>query len=159
MFSKNEIDKILEPTIEGLGYEYVCSELSNNILRIYVDKNNGITLDDCTTISRHVNRLLDVETNVASKYSLEVSSPGAARPLVKLQHFERFVGEKVKIKLNMSVENPQTGVKQKNIVGFIKEVTNNKDVVVSNVDFPEQVYIIAFDNIGKANIVPEWNNL
>lgn len=166
MFNKNEIDRILEPTVEGLGYEYICSELSNNILRIYVDKINGITLDDCTTISKHINRLLDVESSVAagvasvtSKYNLEVSSPGAARPLVKLQHFERFIGNKVKIKLNVPIDSPSGDSKQKNVVGFIKEVTNNNDVVISNVDFPDQVYVIALDNIGKANIVPDWDNI
>lgn len=163
MLHKEQIDKILEPTIEGLGFEYICSEIANVhitspkakhkascILRLYIDKPGGITLDDCTSVSKHVNRVLDVEGGMDTKYNLEVSSPGLDRPLVKLSHFEQFKGKKVKIKLNLPVND------KRNLTGFIKEVKENT-IVIQDLDFPEVQYDITLGNIGKANLVPEWN--
>lgn len=161
MLLKEQIDKILEPTIEGLGFEYVCSEIANTnttsknksvcILRLYIDKPDGITLDDCTNVSRHVNRVLDVEGDIGIKYNLEVSSPGFNRPLVKLAHFERFVGKKVKVKLGLPVGD------KRNITGFIKGVQDNI-VVVQDADFPDLDYDINLENISKANLVHEWES-
>ncbi len=168
MLNKEQIDKLLEPTIEGLGFEFVCSEIANtnvsadsksksrSILRIYIDSEDGVTLDDCAVVSRHVDRVLDVEADIDTKYNLEVSSPGLDRPLIKVAHFERFIGRRAKIKLNIVIEDQISHTMRKNIVGDIKEVKNNM-VVVGDVDFPEISYIIDINNISKANLVPEWD--
>jgi ribosome maturation factor RimP len=177
MLSKQQIDNILESTIQGLGLEYICSELasvgsgkkSSAVIRIFIDKSpSGVTLSDCEEVSRQVSRVLDVETSAAqnassvntvntnsitSRYSLEVSSPGIDRPLVKLEHFKRFVGKKAKIKLSIGINS--NNVIQRNIVGYIKDVTNDQ-VVIESLDSKELVYSIELSNIYKANLVPEW---
>lgn len=163
MLNKNEVDKILEPAIEGLGYEYICCEVSNSgsakfggILRIFIDSENGITLDDCTKVNQHINRLLDVElSDITSKYSMEISSPGLDRPLVKLDHFKKYIGKKVKIKLNMAVDFKNTGDMQKNVVGCIDSIENN-NIIIKDLDDKNLIYSIELDNINKANLVPQW---
>ena len=165
MLNKERLDQILEPTIEGLGFEFILLEISNNnssskgsaILRIYVDKEGGINLDDCYKISKHINRVLDVEEGISGKYSLEVSSPGAERPLVKPKHFQSFIGKKVRIKLNMPIEDEKTGIKQKKVIGYLKNITDDNTIVVSSFETENLDYHIAFENISKANIVPEWS--
>lgn len=173
MLSKQQIDEIIEPTIEGLGFEFVCSELVNTgnkktgtVVRIYIDKTydevqieagakNGVTLDDCTTVSQQVSRVLHVESEAQNSsidnISLEVSSPGLDRPLVKLSHYKRFIGKKVKIKLNSPINT-----NQRNVVGLIKSVSDDGKIDLESVDSQEIIYKIDFDNINKANIVPQW---
>jgi len=87
--------------IDELGYELIHAELAQQgnqlLLRIYIDAPGGIRVDDCETVSNRVGMILDVEDPIHSKYILEVSSPGLDRPLVRPEHFRRFVGEKAKI--------------------------------------------------------------
>ena len=180
MLNKQKIDEVLEPTITGLGYEYICSELANfssgnksgGVLRIFIDKldsqatdnngqptNVGVTLDDCRLVSKHLSRLLEVETGIASKFSLEVSSPGLARPLVKLEHFKKFIGKKVKIKLHTALSNKLTGELQRNVAGSIKEVTEDGQIIIlgdEKLNKENIIYHIELINIDKANLVPQW---
>jgi len=189
MLSKQQAEKILEPTIAGLGYEFVFCEILNhksgkkstNILRVFIDKapnstdnrldadgnqRGGVTLGDCQTVNKHINKVLTVEfedkglgEDFANNYNIEVSSPGLDRPLVKFAHFARFIGKKVKIKLNMGFENTETGVFQRNIVGFIKSIKEDENIVViSDLDNSDELYDIEIDNINKANLVPQWDN-
>jgi ribosome maturation factor RimP len=93
--------QILEPTVEGMGFELVMVELvgrGNKTLRLYIDAPGGVVLDDCESVSRQVGALLDVEDPIPGQYTLEVSSPGLDRPLVTRGHFERFVGAEVQIR-------------------------------------------------------------
>jgi len=87
-----------------MGYELVGVEFvehpGNAVLRVYIDHDNGITLDDCEQVSRQLSAMLDVEDPIPGNYSLEVSSPGMDRPLFKARDFERFAGNKVKLKLD-----------------------------------------------------------
>ena len=89
----------LAPLVEGLGYELWELEYSpgrgNGFLRLYIDAEAGITLDDCERVSRAVSEVLDAEDPVPGQYTLEVSSPGLERPLRTAQQFARFVGETV----------------------------------------------------------------
>lgn len=91
----------LEPELADLGYELVEAEYgrhgSNNVLRLFIDKEGGITIDDCAEVSRALEPLLDVGDYVVGRYTLEVSSPGIERPLRKPSDFERFQGEPVKV--------------------------------------------------------------
>jgi ribosome maturation factor RimP len=99
-------DKILElarSTIEPMGYELVGVELLNagkhgKTLRIYIDKDDGITLDDCAAVSHQFSGVLDVEDPISGNYDLEVSSPGLDRPLFTAEHFARFAGQQVTIR-------------------------------------------------------------
>lgn len=93
---------LLEPTVERLGYAVVDIEYHpqgrNSVLRVFIDKSDGITLDDCTTVSHQISGVLDVEDPISGAYELEVSSPGLDRPLRKAADFEHFAGRQVKLK-------------------------------------------------------------
>jgi ribosome maturation factor RimP len=106
--TRDELAKLLEPTVERLGYELSDLEAriggQNGLLRIFIDKTDGISLDDCEKVSLAVSALLDVEDPLPGQYNLEVSSPGADRTLTKLAHFERFAGETVKVQTRFPIE-------------------------------------------------------
>lgn len=100
---QERLTALLEPVIEALGYELILLELhagrGSSLLRLYVDSPGGITVKDCTRVSREVSSVMDVEDPIQGAYQLEVSSPGLDRPLVKVGHFERFMGEQAKVQL------------------------------------------------------------
>ena len=104
----DELQKMLEPTIERLGYELVDLEVrlggGNGFIRLFIDKPDGIDLEDCENASLAVSALLDVEDPVPGNYNLEVSSPGLDRKLIKPSHFQRFAGETVKVQMRFPVE-------------------------------------------------------
>ena len=90
-----ELRSLLEPMVERLGYELVHVTLGGSktrTLRMFIDAPGGITVDDCERVSRQVSDVLDVEGMVEGEYTLEVSSPGLDRPLVKQEHFELVQG-------------------------------------------------------------------
>jgi ribosome maturation factor RimP len=91
---------LLEPTVEALGYELADLEASfsggRGVLRLFIDRPEGIRVEDCEAVSRQVSGLLDVEDPIKGDYDLEVSSPGMDRKLVKPAHFDRFAGQPVK---------------------------------------------------------------
>ncbi len=97
-----QIEAVVLPALEELGLELVevqyRREQSGWVLRLFIDKQGGITLDNCAAVSREVSQLLDIEDFIDQAYSLEVSSPGLERPLKSMAEFERFVGRKAKIK-------------------------------------------------------------
>lgn len=144
------IEALIEPTIIGLGYELVgcvfVPQAHHTLLRIYIDSERGITVDDCELVSRQVSALLDVEDPIAGSYSLEVSSPGLRRPLFKKAHFERFKGEKALVQLHI----PETN-KQKNFTGILQAVVDEN--LIMNIEGQE--FTFALDNIAKANLLPE----
>jgi len=104
----DELAKLLEPTVERLGYELVDLEVrlggKGGLVRVFIDKPEGIDLDDCETVSRAVSALLDVEDPVPGNFNLEVSSPGLDRKLTKVEHFQRFEGETVKVQMRFPIE-------------------------------------------------------
>ncbi|SFN10071.1 ribosome maturation factor RimP [Formivibrio citricus] len=98
------LQTLLEETVPGMGYELVDVEFgSRGLLRVFIDKPEGLTIDDCVAVSNHLTRLFMVE-NIAYE-RLEVSSPGMDRPLKKVADFERFAGEAVKVKLRVPQED------------------------------------------------------
>jgi ribosome maturation factor RimP len=101
MVSK-QVEAIVLPVLEELGLELVevqyRREQSGWVLRLIIDKHDGVSLDDCVAVSREVGQLLDIEDFIEQSYSLEVSSPGLERPLRSMADFQRFVGRKARIK-------------------------------------------------------------
>ena len=94
---------MLEPTLLSLGYELVDIDLrigQNGLLRLYIDHDPPVTLTDCEHVSEQIGAFLDVEDPLPGHYTLEVSSPGLDRRLRTATHFERFVGERVRIELS-----------------------------------------------------------
>ncbi|MCA1979232.1 MAG: ribosome maturation factor RimP [Thiobacillus sp.] len=127
----------LEPVLAALGYELVMLERAGRgLMRIFIDKPGGITIDDCVTVSNHLSHWLTVENIDYDR--LEVSSPGLDRPLVKPQDYARFAGELVTLKLRVPLDNRRRLVGQ--LVGLegdaVKLTVDGKDVLVDlrNVD-------------------------
>jgi ribosome maturation factor RimP len=103
-----ELARLLEPTVEGLGYELTDLELrqggKSGVVRVFIDKSDGIGLADCETVSRQISALLDVEDPLPGHYVLEVSSPGLDRKLTKLEHYRRFLGNDLRVQLRFPLE-------------------------------------------------------
>ena len=120
-----KIETLIAPIIHDLGLELWMCEVHNqghhSLLRIYIDRDGkGVTLDDCTEVSRAVGAILDVEDLIKNRYQLEVSSPGLERQLSTATHFARYVGCEVKIKFRV----PQN--KHKNCHARIEKVEDDK---------------------------------
>jgi len=145
-----QLQALLAPVVEALGYECwgleFLSQGRHSLLRVYIDKAEGILIEDCETVSRQVSGVLDVEDPISGEYTLEVSSPGMDRPLFTLEQFARYVGEQVKIKLRVPFE------RRRNFQGILRGV-EEQDVVVL-VDDHE--YLLPVDSIDKANIIPRF---
>jgi len=148
--SRADLRKLLEPGVIALGFELVDVELAgshhHSTLRVYIDSARGVNVDDCARVSRQLSALLDVEDPVPGHYTLEVSSPGLDRPLVKPDDFRRFVGETIKVKLH----EPLLG--RKNFTGTLKDVAD--DHVVLEVD--KEIFNLAFDAMDRARLVPRF---
>lgn len=99
---KDRLCALLEPGIEALGYELLDLEWvtgQRSVLRVYLDAPGGVQVEDCEQVSHYVSGVLDVEDPVPGQYVLEVSSPGLDRPLVRPEHFRRFVGHEVQVEI------------------------------------------------------------
>ena len=97
-----QIRELLAPVVNDMGYELWGIEYLQGrgaVLRLYIDHEAGITVDDCVAVSHEVSGVLDVEDPIPGEYNLEVSSPGMDRPLFELSQFERYLGEQVQLKL------------------------------------------------------------
>ena len=136
---------ILEPAIEGLGYEVVELEFHSGIVRVFIDRPEGVTLDDCERVSRQVSGLLDVEDPIPGAYTLEVSSPGLDRPLRKTADFGRFAGQRARIELSL----PLNG--RRRFSGTLRGV--ERDAVLIELD--GTLFRLPLAQIGKAHLVPE----
>lgn len=144
---------LLEPLINELGYEFVGLEYSSNpknpVLVIYIDKSDGIAVEDCESVSREAAALLDVEDPIPGHYVLEVSSPGLDRPLFTPGQFERFRGEVAQV----SVYAPVGGRRKfkgriLGVVGEDIEIEQDGDAVT-----------LEHANIAKARLVPDYDRI
>ena len=144
------IDELLQPGAEALGYELVAVEMSGgdtSIVRIYIDSDEGVTIDDCAKASRQFSAILDVEDPISSRYTLEVSSPGMDRPLAKPEHFKAVVGEQVKIRLSTLING------RRRFTGELIEA--NDEFAVVEVD-GEQTEL-PYHEMDRARLVPVYD--
>lgn len=142
-----DIQTILEKTLPGLGYELVDFELTaQGTLRVFIDKEGGITVEDCATVSNHLSRVFMVE-DIDYK-NLEISSPGLDRPLKKAADFVRFAGSMVKLKTRLPVDG------QKNFIGRIESFDEAAQTIV--LAFDGKTAQIELSNVDKARIKPEF---
>jgi ribosome maturation factor RimP len=145
----SELIKLLEPVITALGYEMLGIEYfkqkDSSLLRLYIDSDAGITLDDCTRVNHQVIGVLDVHDPIKERYHLEISSPGLDRPLFTLKQFQRFLGQQVKIKLREKIDE------RRKFTGVIKAIEETA-VLVSEEGID---YLIPADVIDSAHLVPE----
>jgi len=157
--STDKIEQLTRPVLDDLGFELVDLEYQREqrgwVLRFFLDKEGGITLDDCAVASREISTLLDVEDIIDTAYNLEVSSPGLERPLKRLADFERFVDQLIKIKTHTLIDPDQSGKPRKTFTGYLLGVDQN-DVLLKT-DGKRSVDIrIAYDLIEKANLKFEF---
>ena len=146
--TKSELTKLIEPAIEQLGFELSDLELKiggqDGVVRLFIDSPNGITLEDCESVSRQVSAILDVADPVAGNYSLEVSSPGLDRTLTKLAHFQRFTGKDVRVKLRFPIEG------RRNFRGALRAADEEK----IEIEVDGEAHSLLLATIESARLVP-----
>ena len=144
----DELAKLLEPAVERLGYELADLEVrlgaKGGLIRVFIDKPEGIDLDDCEKVSRAVSALLDVEDPVPGNYNLEVSSPGLDRKLTKIEHFQRFEGETLKVQMRFPIEG------RRRFRGTL--VSSDDENIVLEVD--GESHSLSLKTIDTARLVP-----
>ena len=146
--TRDELLKLLEPAIERLGYELSDLEVNvggkHGVLRVFIDKSDGIGLADCEKVSLAVSALLDVEDPLPGHYNLEVSSPGLDRKLTKIEHFQRFEGKTVKVQMRFPIEG------RRRFRGTL--VSSDDENIVVDVDGESHTLPVA--TIDTARLVP-----
>lgn len=147
---EKQLTELLDAPVAASGYELVGLEFiragEHSTLRIFIDHENGINVDDCAEVSRQVSAVMDVEDPITVVYNLEVSSPGLERPLFKPAHYQQFIDHDVNVVLKMAVNNRR---KWKGVISAIEG-----EIVTVTVDGqPEQ---FALSNISKANLIPKF---
>jgi ribosome maturation factor RimP len=142
-----DLHALLDRSLTQLGYELVDLEISNRgkLLRLFIDKPEGITIDDCVLVSNQVGNLLTVEHEIDYD-RLEVSSPGLDRVLKKHTDFERFIGERANVKLRVPVET------RKNFLGILRGLESGNVLI----ECEGVVHKLALSNIDKARLAPEF---
>ncbi|VAX08591.1 Bacterial ribosome SSU maturation protein RimP [hydrothermal vent metagenome] len=147
---EDKLTRLVASAVEALGFELVGVEYlaqgAHSILRVFIDSEQGITLDNCSKVSHQISGVLEVEDLIRGKFNLEVSSPGLDRPLFTLAHFQRFTGEDVKLRLRQ----PLNG--QRKFKGVISAVENERIQIVLD---ENQVLELEIDEIEKANLIPK----
>jgi ribosome maturation factor RimP len=152
---RKTVADLCRPVVKRAGFDLILVEWGTRqgraVLRLYVDRldpqdGNGVTLDDCVSISRQVSAVLDVEDVIQSAYSLEVSSPGIDRPLTRPEHFRRFMGQRAKLRLKK-----RDGIDRRRYSGTICEVDDQS--VTLEVDGTRHTFPL--DQVDRANLVGE----
>jgi ribosome maturation factor RimP len=148
---ERQLERVLGPAIESLGCRIwgveLLSQGKHSMLRIYIDRIDGVSIDDCERVSKQVSALLDVEDPIASSYTLEVSSPGMDRLLFKPEHYAQSVGERVDLRLGM----PEQG--RRRVIGEMTKYGGD-DVTV---DVDGTPFVIQLANVQRARIVPRFD--
>lgn len=147
MAVSDQIEKLIEAPIESLGYELVGVEYMQGgqapVLRIYIDAEQGISIEDCERVSHQVSGVLDVEDPIKQAYQLEVSSPGFDRPLFKPKDFERFIGAQAKISLKLPVAG------RRNFTGQLQGFEQGEILI----EVDGEVYALPLAKLAKARLV------
>ena len=150
------VSGIALPILESLGMELVDIEFvragRDSVLRLFIDKEGGVTLDDCADVSRELSAILDVEDVIPGHYSLEVSSPGLDRPLKKPADYERFVGRLVKVRTYEALPD-DAGNKRKTFIGRLLGLTDGNVAMQLS---EGQSATIPLEKVAKANLEYEF---
>lgn len=144
-----QLRSLIEPVVTGMGFELWGLEYLTqgrySVLKVFIDSENGIDVDDCASVSRQVGSLLDVEEPLKGQYTLEVSSPGMDRRLFTFEQFDLMKGFQVKLKLNKPFDG------KKRFTGLLVG-TEEQDVVLR---VGEEETLFPYEMIDRANVVPE----
>ena len=151
MTKTEQLIEMLKPAAEALGYEFLGIEYVgqgvHSVLRIYIDHENGIGVEDCSKVSHQVSGILEVEDPISSQFTLEVSSPGLDRPLFDLSHFEKVVGEVVNLKCHLGTDG------RRKFKGPLVEIVKKDSSNTLVVEVDGQLYDLDFQDVDKANLV------
>lgn len=146
----DRLHALLEPTISGLGYELLGIDRARageaQLLRLYIDRPDGITLEDCERVSRQVSDVLEVEQAMRGEFTLEVSSPGVDRPLFTLDQHRQFLGAHVRLRLRNLVNG------RRRVSGRLTEVSDDALVL----DLDGAAFVVPFADVERSRLVPEW---
>ncbi len=144
---EQRVSELVEPLTDYNGLELVLVEFTKgprgNILRLVIDKEGGVTLDDCSRLSRVVSDLLDVHDPVPGSYNLEVSSPGINRPLVTLNDYDRFSGKKIFVRTREPIDG------RRKFKGLLIGVSDNDEIIIEG---SGEQFLVPFDLINKARL-------
>ncbi|MBN3564734.1 MULTISPECIES: ribosome maturation factor RimP [Aliamphritea] len=144
------LEALIEPSVVALGLELwgieMLSQGRQSMLRVYIDSENGVGVDDCANVSRQISGVLDVEDPISGEYTLEVSSPGMDRPLFKLSQYQDYIGHVVQLRLRMPFDG------RRKFKGVLNGIEDEDIVLVVDAD----EYLLPIDHIEKANIVPQF---
>src|SRR5262245_52566583 len=144
---KERLIGLLEPAVAAMGFELADIDVHlgrRGLLRLYIDRAGGVTLDDCQQVSEQIGALLDVEDPLPGSYTLEVSSPGFDRRLRTQAHFERFVGERVRVELRDALEG------RRNFTGRLTGIEGGNALV----EVDGEVWRLPLNDIAVARLVP-----
>lgn len=145
------LKELLEPAVHAVGMQLWGIEFlaqgKHSVLRLYIDSENGVTIEDCEAVSHQVSGVLDVEDPIKSEYHLEVSSPGMDRPFFSFEQIVRYVGENVKVRLQMAIDG------RRNFTGTLTEAKDN----TLTFQVEGQPVTVQFNQIDKANLVPTFD--
>ncbi|MBY6017572.1 ribosome maturation factor RimP [Halomonas denitrificans] len=147
---EQRLTEMLSEPVEALGYElwgiqYVRAG-NHSTLRLFIEHENGITVDDCAAVSRQVGAVLDVEDPITTEYNLEVSSPGLDRPLFTAEHYQRYMGSEAVVVLNMPMEG------KRKWQGEIVAVDGDMVTLRHN----EKDQVVALPNVQKAHVIHKF---
>ena len=144
------IESKVQPAVAGMGYELVDVQASNGgrMLRVFIDKPGGVTLDDCAAVSRQLSRVLPVEG--VDYENLEVSSPGLDRPLRKPEDFVRFAGQKAEVRMR----TPDSTGRRK-FVGVLRGAEAGRVNMQLDGQADGQTVALALDDVDRAKLIPE----
>ena len=148
---EDKVENLIKTKVQELGYnlydvEYV-KEGKDYFLRVYIDKDNGITLDDCENVSNNITEILDNADYIKEQYFLEVSSPGVERVLKKDKHLKSNIGTNIQVKLF----KPFNG--QKQYEGILKDFDNN----IIKIETASEILELERQNIGHIKTIFDWN--
>ena len=147
---ERQLEELLAPVVQSLDCEIWGIELlrqgKHSKLRVYIDREEGVNVDHCAAISRHVSDLLDVEEFSQNPYTLEVSSPGMDRILFKTEQYEQSVGEQVEVRLRFPFEG------RKKFVGVLAGIEDDSALV----QIDDEEFVLPLENVQRTRIVPTY---
>ncbi|RVU29241.1 ribosome maturation factor RimP [Neptunomonas marina] len=144
------IQELIQPSVEALGCDLwgvdYLSQGKHTTLRIYIDKEDGVTVDDCAAVSHQVSGVLDVEDPINGEYTLEVSSPGMDRPLFTLEQFAAYRGHKIHMRLRVPFEG------RRNFKGILNGVEGEDILLVVD----DEEFLLPIDLLDRAQVIPQF---
>ncbi len=148
----DKITDLINPVVEDMGYELVGVEYvssgKHSILRIYIDTEHGIGIEDCVKVSHQLSAIFDVEDPIATQYNLEVSSPGIERPLFNIGHYQRFLGHDINLRMVRPIDGQR---KFRGTISSVSEVNNTIELVTELAPVTLDINMIE-----KANLVADF---